>query len=142
MTDPEPESDLARRVREQLNDSFDWSATSLARRWATPKVKNNGLSVLSLPLQRAPKPAGVVKGLTPSKHEQSILRRAARGFIVVTMTEGGSRYFYEDGSPVRAANGNPIERDDFARLKKFLVPDRGDTLLSDAPAQRWNVRKP
>jgi hypothetical protein len=142
MTDPEPESDLARRVRERLNDSFDWSAASFKRRQIRPKTKNNGFSALTLPFQRAPAPAGVVKGLTPSRHELGILRRAARGFIVVTMTEYGPRYVYEDGSPVRAANGNPMERGAFDRLKKFLVPDRGDTLFGDGQARRWNVRRP
>ena len=59
---------------------------------------------------------------------------------MLTQTDSMPVYVFEDGSPIRNEKGNPLSERDFARLKRFLVADRADTLFGDEVAQRWNAR--
>jgi hypothetical protein len=88
-----------------------------------------------------------IKPPTPSPHEVAILRRAARGYIQVTMTGRAAQHTYDDG--VRIASGKrdgsrlgPVA---FNRMVKqgWLVPIKGESLLGEkGPAQRYTARKP
>lgn len=82
----------------------------------------------------------------PTSQDVAILRRAALGYIVVTMIEGDPQYNYDDGSPVTL---RPSRGDDgkahFAKLvaEGWLVPDKGDSLFPDDPnPQIYRARKP
>jgi hypothetical protein len=78
----------------------------------------------------------------PSRHEQSVLRRAALGFVLVTQREDQPPLFtYEDGSAIRNELGHELDPDDFKRLAQWLDPEPDDSLFG-APPQRWNARKP
>lgn len=86
------------------------------------------------------------KPVLPSKDDMPILRRAAAGYIVVTMVDGAPRYAYDDGSLVtlRGLRGKDFGRRHFQRLVKegWLVADRGDSLLPDDPnPQIYRARK-
>lgn len=138
-----PQTELGRRVQEQLNDSFDWDPARRVKRWAERKPRKPPIDPLpSLPQQPAPQRAGMIRRLTPTMHEQDILRRASRGFILVTQREEKTLYLYEDGSPVRNEHGALLSRHEWRRLQKFLVADTGDSLFPDGAPQRFNVRRP
>jgi len=78
------------------------------------------------------------KAVLPTPHEVAIMRRAAGGFIIVTMVDGSPRYSYEDGSPVgfieSTKENHPGQRQ-FSRMvnEGWLVGDRGDSLFEDQP---------
>jgi hypothetical protein len=78
----------------------------------------------------------------PSRHETAVLRRIARGHLLVAPLEQGSSYSYEDGSPVLDEKGRPLDDTDFVRLQRWLVPDRGDVLFPETQPQRWGAKKP
>jgi hypothetical protein len=84
------------------------------------------------------------KPILPSVEEVAILRRASLGFIIVTLTETGQIYTYEDGSWVtfRSGDQRKVERQ-FARMvaNGWLVPDRHDTLFDGGPPQIYRARK-
>ena len=97
-----------------------------------------------LPIQHAPGPVGAFGRLTPSRHENAILRRVAQpgAFLLVTFRGGKSPlYTYEDGTPIRDDIGRPLSEKAFARLEKFLDAERGDSLFPDGPPQRYNARR-
>jgi hypothetical protein len=77
----------------------------------------------NLPKQQAPAPVGSIGRLTPTRHEASILRRAARGFVMVTIRESKVLYTFEDGTVISDENRNPLSRKGFARLSRFLVAE-------------------
>lgn len=89
------------------------------------------------------------KPVLPTKEQTAILRRAAAGYIFVTNGERGTQYRYNDGTTVtlRRSKIGPGKYDegerDFGRMVKegWLVPDKGDTLFEDSPAQIYRTRK-
>jgi len=130
-------------LNQPINRDFDWSVEAQikarARRQAT---KKRGAAIINLPQQQAPPPVGAVGRLTPTAYEASILRRAARGFILVTMRGGGTLYTFEDGTPIRDEKTHkPLDKRGFVRLSRFLVPERRDALFDGGTAQRWNTRR-
>jgi hypothetical protein len=71
----------------------------------------------------------------PTEADMPILRRAAAGYIVVTMVDGKPRYNYADGAYVSLQrHRNDGAHAHFTRLVSngWLVPDK-DTLFKDAP---------
>jgi hypothetical protein len=79
----------------------------------------------------------------PNEHEVAILRRIARGYLLVTMVEGKPIYCYDDGTRIGSGNRN---RDPFGerQLLRFvqngwIVPVKGEGLISDAQPQRYVV---
>jgi hypothetical protein len=78
----------------------------------------------------------------PSKHEEAVMRRIARGHLLITQLERGSLYTYETGDPILDAKGRRLDDAGFARLQSWLTPDRGDTLFPQARPQVWRAKKP
>ena len=143
-----PESEAARRVRGHLNAAFDWTPEARVKAFVSPKATKSPL-IDNLPQQRAPVPVGTVGRLTPTRHEQGILRRAAQpgAFILITMREGEPPlYTFEDGSPVlsdkwgRDGKRRPLTEREFARLRQFLVADN-DSFFPNGPPQRFTARR-
>lgn len=80
----------------------------------------------------------------PNEADMPILRRAAAGYIIVTMVDGRPRYNYADGVPVSLRNRGDGGQAHFQRLviNGWLVPDK-DTLFIDAPnAQVYRALRP
>ena len=81
----------------------------------------------------------------PTKDDVAILRRAASGFVLVTMIEGKRRYTYEDGAPVtlRCTTKDLNGEHHFQRLvnEGWLVPEKGGGLFGDEP-QKYFARRP
>jgi hypothetical protein len=106
-------------------------------------AENPGHAVTFTPgNQRLGKPE---KPILPSVEEVAILRRASLGFIIVTLTETGKIYAYEDGSPVTFRSGDQVRSErQFARMvaNGWLMPDRGDSLFDGGPPQIYRARKP
>jgi hypothetical protein len=81
------------------------------------------------------------KPVLPTPQDVAILRRAAAGYIIVTMQHGWPSYTYEDGSPV-TLHGNGQKH--FVKLvaEGWLIPDKGDALFPDDPQpQIYRARK-
>jgi hypothetical protein len=137
------ESELARRIRERLNEDRDWTVEGSSKVWARKKPPKQKPSFLpDLPIQRAPLPAGVLRHGVPSRHEQTIMQRAALGYvIVVERMDGTILYAFEDGSPILDAQHKPIDERQWRRLKRFLVPDRREHFFEERLVRRWNVRR-
>ena len=80
-----------------------------------------------------------------AEHREAILRRAARGYIMVTKNYKGSPgvgYFFDDGEPVRDERRLPITETAFRALIKdgALIPVKGENLLGDdEQPQRYRV---
>jgi hypothetical protein len=100
--------------------------------------------------QKAPPSAAGVppKGAAkPSPHERAILRRAALGFIMVTLRGEGEPplYCYESGEVIRGQgkrhDRGALSEAEFRRLSQWLVPER-DALFPNGPPQRWDAKKP
>jgi hypothetical protein len=52
-------------------------------------------------------------------------------------------YTYEDGTVIRGQLGyDELSAAEFRRLAQWLIPERNDTLFTDATPQRWNARRP
>ncbi|MBO0738761.1 MAG: hypothetical protein J2P48_19690 [Alphaproteobacteria bacterium] len=87
----------------------------------------------------APKP------ILPTPHETAMLRRVAAGYCIVTYVEGEPHYAYENGEPMslRKTHSDPTGSRQFHRLvdQGWLIPDRGDTLFDDTPAQIYRARR-
>ncbi len=71
-----------------------------------------------------------------AEHRAAILRRAARGYVMVTQSHKGDSqawYFFDDGEPVRDERRIPLTPTAFKALVKegALVPVRGENLLGD-----------
>jgi hypothetical protein len=85
------------------------------------------------------------KPILPSVEEVAILRRASLGFIIVTLTETGRVYTYEDGNLVTFRSSAPAKSErQFARMvaNGWLIPDRRDSLFAGGPPQIYRARKP
>jgi hypothetical protein len=86
----------------------------------------------------------------PVREDVPILRRAAMGYIVVTMIDGSPQYNYEDGTPVtlhRFRTGTAYDdgQKHFQRMvsEGWLIGDKGDSLFADDPQpQIYRARKP
>jgi hypothetical protein len=101
----------------------------------------------SLPLQRAPLPAGVMPrgGGRPTLHEMALLRRleAAGGWLQVTLREGSDPFYtYASGIEITNERHQPLTKQEFARLVRFLDPIANEALFDFGPPQRYAVRKP
>lgn len=90
------------------------------------------------------------KPVLPGTADMPILRRAAQGYIVVTMIDGARQFNYEDGSHVslKRSKLSPTRWDEgekhFDKLVKegWLVGDKGDCLFADDPhPQIYRTRK-
>lgn len=79
----------------------------------------------------------------PTQYETAILRRLAApgAFLMVTLTQQGTRYVYENGEGIKNISGNPLDERDFRRLSQWLDPIQGEAMF-DGPPQRWVARKP
>jgi hypothetical protein len=83
----------------------------------------------------------------PSPHEVAILRRAARGYVQVTMREGTNPlYSYDDGVVINSGkrDGSELGAGAFNRMVKqgWLIPIKGESLLGDeGPAQRYTAQR-
>lgn len=87
----------------------------------------------------------MIRGLSPTKHEMAILRRAAASYIFFTFNaeRGRPLYCYGDGETVRNEFNEPITAEEFTKLQRLLVPSKQDNLLgADGPPQRWDVMRP
>jgi hypothetical protein len=85
-----------------------------------------------------------IKTLCPNEADMPILRRAAAGYIIVTMVDGHPRYNYADGVPVSLRNRGDGGQAHFQRLviNGWLVPDK-DALFVDMPnAQVYRALRP
>jgi hypothetical protein len=71
----------------------------------------------------------------PSEEEVAILRRIARGSLVVTHTSDGDEYTYEDGSRVShpGRKGFPLAK--FVK-NGWIVPVQGESMF-ETDAQRY-----
>jgi hypothetical protein len=139
-----PKGEFVRRVREELNASFNWEVGPRTAAKRTSKAAADLRSFSSgLPFDPVPnKPASPAKGRPKSTaHDKTTLRRAAQGFALVTLREGKQPHVYEDDSPVWGENQRPLIEREFARLSKFLVPGTGDRLFDPGPPQHFNVRR-
>ena len=82
------------------------------------------------------------KPVLPTPADMAILRRAARGFVMVTIIDGAPRYSYEDGTPVSLREKNDSGARHFKKLvaEGWLVPEEGDALFEGGPPQRYRAR--
>jgi hypothetical protein len=104
-----------------------------------------GLALAGLVFAPAQPPAGTPrKGeAKPSRHEQAVLRAAARSFVMRTHRRGGVVFVYGDsGEAIRGESGNPLTEGEFGRFTRngWLVGDKDS--LFDEPAQRWDAKWP
>ena len=80
-----------------------------------------------------------------AEHRAAILRRAARGYIMVTKNHKGSLqagFAFDDGEPVRDERRAPLTEAAFRQLVRegALVPIKGENLLGDdEQPQRYRV---
>ena len=74
----------------------------------------------------------------PTDKEVAILRRIARGFLLVTKGEKGDTFTYEDGSPVthEGKHGFPLTK--FLH-NRWIKPVEGEELIEGMP-QRYVLR--
>jgi hypothetical protein len=135
------EFDFNAWMNRPINANFDWSVEAQVRA-RSQNNKKSAPALINLPEQQAPAPIGAVGRLTPTPHETAILRRVARGLIIVTMRDGKPLHTFEDGTLIRNGSGNPLTKKEFARLSQFLVPREGDCLFDTGVAQRWDARQP
>jgi hypothetical protein len=147
---PIVESELAARVREELNGGIDWSTEAqIKARAKRAKAKRAGSSdsLWGLPEDPAPTRVGVpAKGQPkPTDHEAAILRRLAQpgAFVLVTLRPGKDPLFsYEDGTLVLGEHRAPLRPNAWKRLRQFLVPELRGSLFNDGPPQRFYARRP
>lgn len=93
-------------------------------------------------LSKTERDAGYKAVPQPGEHTLAILRRVARGFLLVTQNEGRTLYCYDDGTPVRNSNGGEIAGHQIKAMIKrgWLLPIKGESLLTDGPPQRYRAR--
>lgn len=79
----------------------------------------------------------------PTAHEMAILRRLAApgAFLMVTLTQEGTRYVYENGEVIKNISSSPLDEKGFKRLIQWIDPVKGEAMF-DGPPQRWIARKP
>lgn len=86
------------------------------------------------------------KPILPTPQEVAMLRRIAMGYAVLTFTDDGPHYAYNDGAalPLRRSPKDPDGKGQFERMVSngWLIPDKKDSLFEDASAQVYRVRKP
>jgi hypothetical protein len=82
-----------------------------------------------------------IKPPAPTEHEVAILRRIARGALLMTMIDGEPAATYDDGAAIATFKG---ERFNDRMLKRFLkngwlIPVKGESLLGgqDETPQRY-----
>ena len=95
-------------------------------------------------LTRAERDAGYRAVPQPGEHTTMILRRVARGFLLVTQTpDGRTLYCYDDGTPIHNEKGGPVTSSAIKAMIRngWLIPIRGESLLGeDGPPQRYRAR--
>ncbi len=77
------------------------------------------------------------KPILPTRTEMVILRRIARSYAKLTLTEDGPQYAYADGTLISMSPGR------FRRMvaNHWLIGDK-DSLLPDGSPQVYRARKP
>ena len=85
-----------------------------------------------------------LKQALPNEHEVAILRRIARGHLLVTMVEGKEVYCYDDGTRINSGNrrAEPFSGRQLARFlqHQWIVPVQDESLIEGVP-QRYIVPK-
>lgn len=85
----------------------------------------------------------------PNPLETRILARIARGFLLVTQSEDGPTFCYDDGAKIHVetmrkgrVHVEPMGEKEFHRFSKngWILPIEGEGLFPDAPAQRYRAR--
>ena len=82
------------------------------------------------------------KPILPTNHQTAILRRIARGFLLVTLRQDDDPLItYEDGTRI-SFQGVEKPMDQVRRWVRngWLIPDRGDSLYDFAEAQVYRAR--
>lgn len=90
---------------------------------------------------------GYLEPPRPSPHTVAILRRVARGYLLVTHgTNDKNRpeiiYCYDDGTGVRDFRGKPISSRKIHTMvaEGWLIPVKGESLFPDGTPQRYRAR--
>lgn len=84
------------------------------------------------------------KPILPTPEDVAILRRAAAGFVLVSIIDGKMRVSYEDGTPVSPRWRDPSGARMLQKMVSngWLIPDKNDTLFDVPLAQIYRARKP
>ncbi len=84
-----------------------------------------------------------LKPPVPTEHEVAILRRIARGALLMTMIDGEPCATYEDGAAIRTIKGESFNDRSLKRFLKngWVKPVKGESLLTgeDDTPQRYVV---
>lgn len=94
-------------------------------------------------LTKAEREAGYKQLPQPSPFITSILRRVARGYLLVTQdADNKTIYCYDDGTPVYDFKGRPITTRAISHMARegWLLPIKGETLFPDGTPQRYRAR--
>jgi len=94
-------------------------------------------------LTKAEKEAGYRQLAQPSSHTANILRRIARGYLLVTQDdENKTVYCYDDGTPVHDFKGLLLTTRAVSHMVRegWLIPIKGETLFADGTPQRYRAR--
>jgi hypothetical protein len=96
-------------------------------------------------LTKSERDAGYRPVPQPGEYTVGILRRVARGFLLVTHTEDGQTlYCYDDGTVISDKKGRAVSGRAVREMIKngWLIPVKGESLLEDGPPQRYRARTP
>ena len=93
-------------------------------------------------LSKTERDAGYKAVPQPGEHTIAILRRVARGFLLVTQHEDRTVYCYDDGTKIRNSQGGLVTgRQVKAMIRHgWLLPIKGESLITDGPPQRYRAR--
>lgn len=98
-------------------------------------------------LTKREKEAGYKSVPQPTEHDAKILRRVAKGFLLVTLGKNDNgetvtRYCYDDGTPICDQKGRHLSTRAVNRMirQHWLLPVKGESLWGDGPPQRYRAR--